>query len=74
MTLHNIYHYVNQDVAKISSSLFLTIILIKNIHLSVAGQTFEVSIKKRLINLSDLKATFLLAVLAITMNDGNMRY
>ena len=38
MTLHNIYHYVNQDVAKISSSLFLTIILIKNIHLSVAGQ------------------------------------
>ena len=46
MTLHNIYHYVNQDVAKISSSLFLTIILIKNIHLSVAGQTIEVSIKK----------------------------
>ena len=35
-------HYVNQDVAKISSSLFLTIILIKNIHLSVAGQTIEV--------------------------------
>ena len=25
MTLHNICHYVNQDVAKISSSLFLTI-------------------------------------------------
>ena len=48
MTLQNIYHYVNQDVAKISSSLFLTIILIKNIHLSVAGQTFEVRIKKRL--------------------------
>ena len=48
MTLHNIYHCVNQDVAKISPSLFLTIILIKNIHLSVAVQTFEVSAKKRL--------------------------
>ena len=29
---------------KISSSLFLTILLIKNIHLSVAGQTFELLI------------------------------
>ena len=45
MTLY-IYHYVNQDVAKIAQPI-LTIILIKNIHLSV-GQTFEVSVKKRL--------------------------
>jgi len=27
MTLHNIYHYINQDVAEISPSLLLTIFL-----------------------------------------------
>ena len=82
MTLHNIC-CKNRDAAEISPNLFLTIILIKNIHLRVAGQAFEVGVKKRLrrlrnrltdwpwnkasIILSDLKATFLLAVLAITI-------
>ena len=48
MTLHNISHCIYQDVAQISPSLFLTIFLIKDIQLGVAGQTFEVSVKKRL--------------------------
>ena len=48
MTLYNIYHCIYQDVAEISPSLFLTIFLIKDIQLGVAGQTFEVSVKKRL--------------------------
>ena len=40
----------NNIVAEISPSLFLTIILIKNIQLRVAGQeAFEVSVKKRFI-------------------------
>ena len=48
MTLHNIY-CINRDIAEISPSLLLTIILIKNIQLRVAGQAFEVSVKKRLV-------------------------
>ena len=38
MTLHNISHCIYQDVAQISPSLFLTIFLIKDIQLGVAGQ------------------------------------
>ena len=47
MTLHKPY-CINRDIAEISPSLLLTIILIKNIQLRVAGQAFEVSVKKRL--------------------------
>ena len=46
MTLHNIY-CINRDIAEISPSLLLTIILIKNIQLRVAGQAFEVSIAQK---------------------------
>ena len=53
MTLHNIYHCIYQDVAEISPSLLLAIILIKNIQLRVAGQAFEVSVEKRLRRLRD---------------------
>ena len=46
MTSHNIYtvYCINRDIAEISPSLLLTIILIKNIQLRVARQAFEVSI------------------------------
>ena len=62
------YHCIYQDVAEISPSLFLTIFLIKDIQLGVAGQTFEVSVKNRLRRIADSRLTFLYSLSIIIIS------